>query len=204
MPKRNTLKYLSDVTLEDIMKEADASLIQEEQAQPSFKTESTTTNKKRSGKTVAFNILQTYGTLSNRKNAVTLALVDWDGYTRYDLRGWSTDYSVPYKGISFTSEELSVLRDSLSNYVFHAYSQPKYVCDMGKTTAKIYHVISQLSSSTLRGVTWNKQVSIVDWGYGQKFDFRKWTNDYDKCGKGICLTKDEVSTLVKLLMNISL
>ena len=204
MPKQNTLKYLSDVTLEDIMKEADASFIHEKHSPAQPNTVSTTTRKPHSGKTVTFNILKTYGTLSNRKNAVTFALVDWGGYTRYDLRGWSADYSIPYKGISFTSEELSVLRDSLSSYVFHAYSQPKYVCDMGKTTAKIYHVISQLSSSTLRGVTWNKQVSIVDWGYGQKFDFRKWTNDYDKCGKGICLTKDEVSTLVKLLMNISL
>ena len=75
---------------------------------------------------------------------------------------------------------------------------------MGKTNAKIYCSVCKLSSATVRGVTWNKQVSIVDWGYGQKFDFRKWTDGYDKCSKGICLSKDEVEALVSILETLHL
>ena len=48
----------------------------------------------------------------------------------------------------------------------------------------------------------NKQVSIIDWGYGRKYDFRKWTEDYDKCSKGICLSQEEVDELISLLKSI--
>ena len=59
-----------------------------------------------------------------------------------------------------------------------------------------------LSSSVIGGIKWCKQVSIVDWGYGQKYDFRKWTEDYGKCSKGICLSQAEVDELVTLLKAI--
>lgn len=156
----------------------------------------------RSNSSVEFSIIKNYGKLSNKKSAATFALVDWNGYERYDLRTWNEDYTTPYKGISFTREEISALCDMLSCYTHQIYSSPKYVCDMGKTKAKIYSNVCKLSSSTVHGVTWNKQVSIVDWGYGQKFDFRKWTQNYDKCGKGICLNKDEVEKLVLILQSL--
>lgn len=88
---------------------------------------------------------------------------------------------------------------------FHTYvdnSKPQREYSKGNVTAKIFDVVGVLSSSTIRGVKWCKQVSIVDWGHGPKYDFRKWTGDYDKCSKGICLSQEEVDELITLLKSI--
>ena len=159
-------------------------------------------NRKSRG-SVEFNILHNYGKLSNRKSAASFMLVDWDGYKRYDLRAWNEDYSVPFKGLSFTDEEILLLKKALSAYSPQRYSEPTAVVDMGKVKVKIYHTLCELSSSVIKGVTWTKQVSVADWGYGQKFDFRRWTEKYEKCSKGICLTNDELNTLVSILSDIS-
>ena len=157
-----------------------------------------------SSHTAEFTIIKNYGKLSNRKNAPTFALVDWNGYKRYDLRSWNEDYTVPFKGLTLNDEETASLFEALSDYVPKQYSRPLHVIDMGKTKAKVYYVLSELSSATVKDVVWNKQVSIVDWGYGPKYDFRKWTDDYEKCSKGICLNQNEIDSLVGILESLDL
>jgi len=157
-----------------------------------------------SSHTAEFTIIKNYGKLSNRKNAPTFALVDWNGYKRYDLRAWNEDYTVPFKGLTLNDEETATLFEALSDYVPKQYSRPLHVIDMGKTKAKVYYVLSELSSATVKDIVWNKQVSIVDWGYGPKYDFRKWTEDYEKCSKGICLNQNEIDSLVGILESLDL
>lgn len=157
-----------------------------------------------SSHTAEFTIIKNYGKLSNRKNAPTFALVDWNGYKRYDLRAWNEDYTVPFKGLTLNEEETATLFEALSDYVPKQYSRPLHVIDMGKTKAKVYYVLSELSSATVKDIVWNKQVSIVDWGYGPKYDFRKWTEDYEKCSKGICLNQNEIDSLVGILESLDL
>lgn len=157
-----------------------------------------------SSHTAEFTIIKNYGKLSNRKNAPTFSFVDWNGYKRYDLRAWNEDYTIPFKGLTLNDEETAALFEALSDYVPKQYSRPLHVIDMGKTKAKVYYVLSELSSATVKDVVWNKQVSIVDWGYGPKYDFRKWTEDYEKCSKGICLNQNEIDSLIGILENLDL
>ncbi len=197
MAKSKPLLHLIDVSFEDIMIEPE--IISSDDEQASNKEVKTKKGKDGSASTFDFSILSNYGKVSNKKNSATFTLVEWQGCKRYDLRGWNEDYSVPYKGISFTNEEIMLLKEILSCFTLQHYSQPLHVFKKGKTRAEIYQVVGVLSTSTVQEITWNKQVSIVDWGYGQKFDFRKWTEDYSKCSKGICLTKDEVDVLISML-----
>ena len=45
----------------------------------------------------------------------------------------------------------------------------------------------------------SKEVNVVDWGYGKKIDFRKWANNYTKCGKGISITAAEFENMLAIL-----
>lgn len=190
MNKRNASSLLAGVSFEDIMFEE---TISSDEIRPGNNSNRTS---------IQFSIIKKYGKLSKKKRAATLALVDWNGHNGYDLRCWNDDYSVPYKGITFSKEEVSILLDSLGGYVYFGDDNPKHVYSGGKATAKIYDAVCTLSAATVRDKRWIKQVSIIDWGYGKKYDFRKWTEDFDKCSKGICLNQEEVDELILLLESI--
>lgn len=155
------------------------------------------------GNPSGFAIIENYGKLSERKSAATFALVDWHGNRRYDLRSWSEDYSTPYKGITFTEKEIMRLFNALDEYEFCSNYEVKYLYSSGKAKAKILDSVCMLSTSTERGLAWVKQVNIIDWGFGPKYDFRKWTANFEKCSKGICLTEAEVEKLLVILNAIS-
>lgn len=71
---------------------------------------------------------------------------------------------------------------------------------VGSITAKIHETLLNLSTSIVQGVAWNKQVNIVDWGYGKVFDIRKWTDKYDRCSKGICLNAKDFSQFYNVVL----
>lgn len=203
MNKNTSSSPLDGITFEDIMSEE--AIVSEKTTRGTHSSDSDyrpRRNSASSDSSVNFSIVKNYGRLSNRKNAAAFALVDWNGYNRYDLRSWSDDFSVPYKGITFTDEEIPELLTALSQYSASSGGRPRYTYSAGKANATIYDCLCTLSSSTTRGVTWNKQVNIVAWGRGQKFDFRKWTADYSKCSKGISLSREEVSALCEILENL--
>ena len=201
MPTKETKSLLGGFTFEDLMAEVGS----QPTSARDYSAQSRDSHKsvRSSNHSVKFTIHHNYGKLSNRKSAASFMLVDWDGYKRYDLRAWNEDYSIPFKGLSFTDEELRLLKKALSAYSYQRYTAPQAVVDMGKVKVKIYHTICELSSSDIKGVTWTKQVCVADWGYGQKVDFRRWTENYEKCSKGICLTVDEVNALASILAGIS-
>lgn len=190
MIKNSSSSLLADVTFEDIMSE---------DVIPSAETKCSNSS---SGNSIQFSIVRNYGKLSKKKHAATFAIVDWNGHSCFDLRSWNDDYSIPYKGITFSKDEVAELLDVLSDYAYSGDNKPKYKYSGAKATANIFDVVCVLSSSTIRGIKWSKQVSIVDWGYGRKYDFRKWTEDYDRCSKGICLSQEEVDALISLLKSI--
>ena len=72
-----------------------------------------------------------------------------DEYERFDLRSWNEDYTVPFKGLTFSEDEATTLLKALSNYVPKQYINPLHVTDMGKTKAKIYYVIAELSFASV-------------------------------------------------------
>ena len=61
----------------------------------------------------------------------------------------------------------------------------------------IENKIGILSEST-KG--WTKQLNIISWnGRESKYDIRDWSADYEKMGRGISLTIDELHELKKLI-----
>ena len=58
--------------------------------------------------------------------------------------------------------------------------------------------------STIRGRkegdAWTKEVNLVSWNGGiPKIDIRDWTEDHERCGKGITLSKEEAKEVMTLL-----
>lgn len=62
---------------------------------------------------------------------------------------------------------------------------------------EIIDTIATLSEST-NG--WKKELNLVSWnGRDAKFDIRAWSSNHGKMGKGITLSPEEVSKLMKAL-----
>lgn len=58
--------------------------------------------------------------------------------------------------------------------------------------------------STIRGRRegdgWTKEVNIVSWNGGiAKVDIRDWSEDHERCGRGITLTKEEAKEVMEIL-----
>lgn len=143
---------------------------------------------------VSFEIIEVYGKLSEKKGAAVFSMVNWNGHIRYDLRKWNEEMSQAYKGVTFNDQEIEKLREiDFSSINLNSSLRSEYTGEKAK--AKIYDRICLLSYTTEKDVVWNKEVNIVDWGYGKKIGIRKWSEDYSKCGKGICITLDEFKVL---------
>ena len=109
------------------------------------------------------------------KNVLMFALVRFGKYERYDIRTWFDNASKPGKGLSMTEVEIIELKTALLDSqidVEGAVERARY--QGGKVSAIIYDRICLLSEYNVKNVGWNKEITIVDWGYGKKIDFRKW------------------------------
>ncbi len=52
---------------------------------------------------------------------------------------------------------------------------------------------------------WKMELNLVTWGdRAAKYDIRSWSPDHEKMGKGITLTKEELSALKKILNEMSI
>ena len=50
---------------------------------------------------------------------------------------------------------------------------------------------------------WTKELNLVSWnGNDAKYDIRSWSEDHQKMGKGITLTKEELHTLKDILVEL--
>lgn len=151
-----------------------------------------------------FSILNNYGALTTNKKAdIYFTQVDWNGYIRFDIRHWSEDLTIPQKGITLTDEELETL--VMTEDKAYLGNEKRITYRGGKLNADIYNCICTLSSyEDKNGKTWTKEANIVDWRYGKKIDIRFWTENYDKCSKGISLTVDEYNKFLYIAKGILL
>lgn len=65
-----------------------------------------------------------------------------------------------------------------------------------------YNIVKNVGVIPSEGDGWNKEVNIIDWGKGEKYDIRPWSEDHEKMGKGITLTEDEIVGLYNILKTV--
>lgn len=52
---------------------------------------------------------------------------------------------------------------------------------------------------------WTKELNLISWnGKEAKYDLRDWAPEHEKMGKGITLSKDELTKLKEMLNNLEL
>ena len=50
---------------------------------------------------------------------------------------------------------------------------------------------------------WTKELNLISWNDNDaKYDIRSWSENHEKLGKGITLTKEELITLKEILMEL--
>lgn len=65
---------------------------------------------------------------------------------------------------------------------------------------EIVETIGVLSESA-KG--WKKELNLISWnGREPKYDIRDWSENHEKMGKGVTLSKEEVASLKSLISNI--
>jgi hypothetical protein len=63
-----------------------------------------------------------------------------------------------------------------------------------------YEIVEKITvlSTTEKG--WSKELNLISWNEREpKYDIRDWSEDHEKMGKGITLTKDELQNLKSAL-----
>lgn len=76
---------------------------------------------------------------------------------------------------------------------------------MDKPEKFTYEIVEKFGvlSETEKG--WKKELNLVSWSERDpKYDLRDWSEDNEKMGKGITLTKDELATLKDILNDMDL
>lgn len=153
---------------------------------------------------ISFTIENDYGKLSDSKYSPAFTMMTWGKYKRFDLRKWlDEDFTKPGKGITFTEEELELLKDVLDVSCFDEDYDVLRTYQSGKAKAVFYKNLGVLQEQVQRdGKIWRKEVNLLDWGTGARIDIRKWNDDYTKCSKGIALQQKEVVRLRDILRNV--
>lgn len=65
-----------------------------------------------------------------------------------------------------------------------------------------YEIIEELGVLSESDKGWKKELNLVRWNDREpKYDIRDWSENHEKMGKGITLTKDEATKLRNILNN---
>ena len=63
-----------------------------------------------------------------------------------------------------------------------------------------YDIVEKIGVLSENAKGWRKELNLISWnGAAPKHDIREWAPDCEKMGKGITLTKEELSALKKLI-----
>ena len=179
---------LDDITFEHIEKEYDSNICEESNAENQEKK---------------YHIIQTFYERKIRKELLIFGLVRFNQYERYDIRKWYDEGTKPGKGLSITYAEIEQLKQAIKTVDLDDINNAeRAIYKSEKITAKIYDRICILNSYSVKGEQWNKEVTFVNWGYGLKMDFRKWTDDYNKCGKGISIDIEDAKKIFEMIQCI--
>ena len=140
-------------------------------------------------------IIKDYGKLS-LNGYMYFRLTNWCGNIMYEIRGWKEDGEIPFDNdIKFTKQEHRHLYSLLKNAINTTkLKTPARVMKKGGTVVKIFNHFGEIDS---QGVV--RQFTYSDWGYGSKYDFRYWEQNYTDCWQGVRLTEEECVNLVKIL-----
>ena len=68
-----------------------------------------------------------------------------------------------------------------------------------------YEIVKKVGVLSKSASGWAKELNLISWNDREpKYDLRDWSADGEKMGKGVTLSKEELSALKELLNNIEL
>lgn len=68
-----------------------------------------------------------------------------------------------------------------------------------------FEVLKSYGSISESAKGWKKELNLVSWNDKEpKYDLREWSPDYEKMGKGVTLSKEELIKLKEILNDIDL
>ena len=68
-----------------------------------------------------------------------------------------------------------------------------------------YEIIKTIGALSKSNSGWAKELNLISWNDREpKYDLRDWSADHSKMGKGVTLSKDELSALRDLLNRVEL
>ena len=68
-----------------------------------------------------------------------------------------------------------------------------------------YEIVKKIGVLSKAGSGWSKELNLVSWNDREaKYDIRDWSADGQKMGKGVTLSKEELSALRELLNSMEL
>ena len=68
-----------------------------------------------------------------------------------------------------------------------------------------FEIIKKIGVLSTSASGWSKELNLISWNDREpKYDVRDWSADHEKMGKGVTLTKEELSALKALLNQIQL
>jgi hypothetical protein len=68
-----------------------------------------------------------------------------------------------------------------------------------------YEIVETVGIISEGAKGWNKELNLISWNEREpKYDLRDWDQTHEKMGKGITLSKEELSQLKKLLNGMDL
>lgn len=66
-----------------------------------------------------------------------------------------------------------------------------------------YEIVEKIGVLSTTDKGWSKELNLVSWNDREpKYDLRTWSENHEKIGKGITLSKDEMAKLKELLDDI--
>jgi hypothetical protein len=68
-----------------------------------------------------------------------------------------------------------------------------------------YEIIKNIGVLSTSASGWSKELNLISWNDREpKYDLRDWSADHSKMGKGVTLTKEELSALREILSTMEL
>jgi hypothetical protein len=63
-----------------------------------------------------------------------------------------------------------------------------------------YEIVEHIGVLSKNAKGWKKELNLISWNEREpKYDIRDWDEEYEKMGKGIILSKEEVNVLKSLI-----
>lgn len=68
-----------------------------------------------------------------------------------------------------------------------------------------FEIVKELGKISESAKGWTKELNLISWnGNEAKYDLRDWSPEHEKMGKGVTLSREEITKLKELLDGIEL